>query len=54
MAEERKGRDEQGQFTGGEETKEAARKGGEHSSGSFEKGSERAREAGRKGGERSH
>jgi general stress protein YciG len=46
-------RDDQGQFTGGEESREAGQKGGKASSGSFEKGSERAREAGRKGGEHS-
>lgn len=46
-------RDNQGQFTSGDEAREAGRKGGKHSSGSFEKGSERAREAGRKGGKNS-
>lgn len=46
-------RDDQGRFTGGEESREAGRKGGKASGGSFEQGSERAREAGRKGGQSS-
>jgi len=45
-------RDDSGQFSGGDAAREAGRKGGEASSGSFEKGSERASEAGRKGGSR--
>ena len=37
-----------------EQAQRGRSKGGQHSSGSFEKGSERARDAGRKGGKASH
>ena len=46
-------RDATGQFTGGAASRDAGRKGGQASSGSFQQGSDRAQEAGRKGGEAS-